>query len=226
MKRCALPLLAAVVAAGAFASEAAAREPLPTIEVVQPEKKKRVRLLDVRGPVQFGGGWSGLWKTPVYAIAFEAQASFVEITETTWLHFAFGESFLLAPYAPRGVERRPGLMGADFGLGLSRYAPGGPGVFFTVTGGPRWLLGGNDRIAPDGAGVVGRMDLYPFFRSIPELVEMRGQWFRKYVLSSVNLWVTARYDYTPSAHGNTYAGGVGLDVGRTILLPVIEAAVR
>jgi hypothetical protein len=202
---------------------AAAREPLPTIEVVQPPR--RARLLDVRGPLQFGWGYSNLWKTPVYAIAFEVQASVVEITKTTWLHVAFGEDFMIAPYPVRDGERTPGLMGADVGLGLSRYAPGGPGLFVTVTGGPRWTLG-RDRIAPDGGGIVGRADVFPFYRSIPELVQMRGQWFRKYVLSSVNLWVSARFDYTPAAHGNTYAGGVGLDVGRTVLLPIIERVVR
>jgi hypothetical protein len=94
-----------------------------------------------------------------------------------------------------------------------------------VTGGPRWTIG-RERVAPDGAGIVGRADVYPFYRSIPELVQMERQWFRKYVLSSVHLWVSARYDYTLAARGNTYAGGVGLDVGRTLLLPIIERAVR
>lgn len=223
MTRCILPAIVAVLAFGAVANEARAREPLPTIEVVQP--KKRVRILDTRGPLQFGWGYSNLWKTPVYAIAFEAQWSFVEITKSTWLHMSFGENVLLAPYPVRGSDKAPGMLGVDLGVGLSRYATGGPGFFVGVTAGPRWLFG-HDRAAPDGVGVVGRADLYPFYLSIPEIVKMERQWFRKYILSSVHLWVNARYDHTPVTHGNTYAGGIGLDVGRTLMAPIIERVVR
>ena len=42
----------------------------------------------------------------------------------------------------------------------------------------------------------------------------------------VHLWANARYDHTPVTHGNTYAGGVGLDIGRTVMAPIIESVVR
>lgn len=218
-----LPAVAGLVVLAGAPEHAGAREPLPTIEVVQ--KPRRVRLLDTRGPLQFGWGYSNIWKMPVYQIAFEAQGSFVEITKTTWLHFVFGENVVLGAYPLRGGGKRPGMLGVDAGIGISRYASGGPAFIASVTGGPRWTMG-RDRLAPDGAGIVGRADVYPFYRSIPELVEMERQWFRKYILSGLHVWVSARYDYAPAAQGNTYAGGVGLDVGRTLLLPIIERAVK
>jgi hypothetical protein len=215
-------LPAALLLSGLFASEASAREPLPTIEVVEP-KKKRVRLIDVRGPLQFGWGYSTLWRTPVYEINFDVHAAFVEITESTWLHLVYSENFILAAYPVRGHEKTPSMLGLDLGVGLSRYATGGPGFFVSVTGGPRWM---GDGWRPDGAGIVGRADVYPFYMTVKEIIAMEKRWFRKYVLSSVHVWASARYEYTPAAQGNTFGGGIGLDVGRTLMLPIIERIVR
>jgi hypothetical protein len=214
------PMLSAL-ACLAVPQLAEAREPLPTIEVVQP-KPKRVRLLDVRGPLQFGGGFSTLWRAPVYHFSFEAQASFVELGHATWLHLTFGENLAIVPYPLRHGQRRPGLLGADLGLGVSRYATGGPAFVLDVTAGPRWDLGGN-RWQPEGVGVIGRADVYPFFMSVPEIVKTDRRWFRKYVLSGLHFWVTARYDRLRTADGGAYLGGVGLDVGRALLLPILTA---
>jgi hypothetical protein len=210
--------LAACVLAPAVA---AARTPLPTIEVVQPPR--RLRLLDVRGPVQFGWGWSNVYRAPVYAMSFEAQISMLELTDTTWMHVVFGESGVLSAVRPAGEERPPGFLGIDVGLGLSRYAPRGPAFLLTVTTGPRWAHDGPQRLRSDGIGVQGKAEVYPFYMSVPEIVASDRGWFRRRILSGLSLWASARWDQVLDRRGNTWAGGVGLDLGRTVLLPVIQA---
>lgn len=202
---------------------AAARTPLPTVEVVQPPR--RLRLLDVRGPVQFGWGWSNLYRAPAYSISFEAQASIFEITDTTALHFVFGESGVLSAVRPAGADKPPGFFGVDMGLGISRYAARGPAFLLSATAGPRWASDGPQRLRSDGFGVQGKAEVYPFYMSIPEIIAGERRWFRRYVLSGVSLWAGTRWDQVLGHSGNGYAGGVGLDVGRTVMLPVTQALV-
>lgn len=200
-------------------SVARARTPLPTVEVEQPPR--RARLIDVRGPVRFGWGHSYAWRAPVYEVGFEAQASVLEISETTWLHLVFGESGQWTALPRRGRERPPGFLGLDLGVGLSRYAPGGPAFVIGVTAGPRWDNLRRD-VRIDGFGIVGRADVYPFYGSIRELVSGDDGWFRKYVLSGAHLWALVRYDQLRAIGGHTYAAGVGLDFARTLILPLLS----
>jgi hypothetical protein len=196
-----------------------ARTPLPTMEVR--ESPRRLRLLDVRGPVRFGWGYSTAWKSPVYEVGFEAQVSLLELSDTTWMHLTLGESGQWTPLPARPGERPPSFLGLDGGFGLSRYASGGPAFVVGVTAGPRW--DGRDRdFGVDGFGIAGRADVYPLYGSIPELVDDDRGWFRRYVLSGAHLWVMVRYDQMRAARGHTYAGGLGLDIGRTVLLPIVN----
>lgn len=212
--------LAASVLAPALAS---ARTPLPTVEVVQPQR--RLRLLDVRGPMQFGWGWSNVYRAPAYSMSFEVQASMFEITKTTALHLVFGESGVLSAVRPAGADKPPGYFGIDMGLGISRYAPRGPAFLLTATAGPRWASDGPQRLRSDGFGVQGKAEVYPFYMTIPEIIAGDHCWFRRYVLSGVSLWAGTRWDQVLDRRGNTYAGGVGLDIGRTLMLPLTQALV-
>lgn len=198
-----------------------ARTPLPTVEVVQPPR--RLRLLDVRGPLQLGWGWSSVYRAPAYSMSFEVQASMLEITDTTWLHLVFGESGVLSAVRPANEAEPPGFLGMDLGLGISRYAPRGPAFLLTATAGPRWATNGPQRLRSDGFGVQGKAEVYPFYMSIPEIVAGERRWLRRYVLSGVSLWAGTRWDQVLDRRGNTWSGGVGLDVGRTLLLPVTQA---
>lgn len=208
---------------GAQASPYVHREPLPTVEVVP--TPRRARIIDVRGPVQFGWGWSTLLDAPVYSMSFEASVSFFEITKTTWLHFTLGESAMVSALRRQG-EESPGLFGVDAGLGLSRYASRGPAFLITGTIGPRWSRGGPERLRPDGFGVQAKAEVFPFYASIPELVEDDRGWFRRYVLSGTNLWVSGRYDQVQGQTGYAWSGGVGLDLGRSVILPTLMAVDR
>jgi len=200
---------------------ASARTPLPTIEVVQPPK--RMRLIDVRGPVQFGWGWSNVYRAPAYSMSFEAQISMLELGDTTWMHVVFGESAVLSAVRPANEERPPGFLGLDVGLGISRYAPRGPAFLLTATAGPRWANDGPQRLRSDGFGVQGKAEVYPFYLTVPEIVAGEHRWLRRHVLSGLSLWAGARWDQVLGRSGNTWAGGVGLDLGRTVLLPVMQA---
>jgi hypothetical protein len=220
-----------VAAACALApATAVARTPLPTIEVVQPERK-RVRLLDVRFSVQAGYGYSLPRRASVLALGTEGHISFVELSPAAQLHIAYGVSGFIDP--SRGWQRRSGMLGADVGLGLSRHVAGGPALVATVTAGPRWNTGhanagadiqpthGAAALRVDGWGVVGKIDAYPFYRTIPEIVAKDAGWFREYILSGLHLWALVRYDALASSRGPTIAGGIGLDIGRTLLLPML-----
>lgn len=210
--------------AGLTPALASARTPLPTVEVVQ--SPRRLRLLDVRGPVQYGWGWSNVYRAPAYVMSFEAQASIFAITDTTALHLVFGESGVLSAVRPANVERPPHFMGLDVGLGVSRYAPRGPAFLLSATAGPRWSSEGPDRLRPQGYGVVGKAEVFPFYMSVPEIVGSDRGWFRRHVLSGVNLWASGRWDQVLERRGNTWSGGVGLDLGRTLILPVVQAIER
>ena len=214
-------VLVAATAFGSVPSHARARTPLPTIEVVQPER--RVRVLDVRGAVRAGWGWSSVWNGPVYAVGLEGQISFVELTRTTWLHLSVGNSFVLPPRLPSARRSPRGLAGADVGLGLSRYAPEGPAFIVTVSGGPRWMLerGG---LPPDGVGALGRAELYPFYRSMPQLVTAKRNWLADCLVGGLHGWVSVRYDLVVGRHTHGVAGGLGLDFARALLLPAIAAS--
>ena len=238
-------VLSGVVASGLLEPTTAAarpapgvhREPLPTLEVVEPPPK-RIRLIDVRGPLQLGGGWSSLYRAPVYTMSFEASASVVELTERAWLHLTVGESGVISAFRERG-EERPGFLGVDLGLGISGRARRGPAFLLTTTAGPRWGNGGPQGLRPHGYGVQTKAELLPLYLTVPEIVaddgRDRGQdqkwsrgWsrFRRYVLSGLELWASARYDRVLGQHGNTWSAGIGLDLGRSMILPMLVALDR
>lgn len=223
----------AVLVVGCAPAIAHARTPLPTLEVVPPEQK-RVRLLDLRWATQVGYGVSITRRASVLTLGTEAHVSFVEITKAAQLHAALGVSGMVD--SRHGWQSRASLFGVDAGFGLSHHAPGGPALVATATVGPRWAT---DRAAPDiqvspegttlrvdGWGVVGRIDAYPFYLTIPEILHEDRKWFREYVASGLHVWVTARYDVLSSSRGLAIAGGLGLDLGRMLLTPIVVRSMR
>lgn len=207
---------------------AEARTPLPTIEVVQP--KRRVRLLDLRWNVQVGGAIALGDRVPLLALGQGVQISFVELSKTWQLHAALTETGLAD--LSRGWRARRGLLGADLGLGVSRHRVGGPALVATVTAGPRWASrpASEPRTTSwriDGWGVMGQLEAYPFYLSMPELIASDAGGFRRFVLSGLGLWATVRYDAVKHAAGTpALAAGGSIDVGRTVLAPIVMALKR
>ena len=201
---------------------AEAREPLPTIEVVQPHKK-RVRLLDVRGPLQFGGRLlDALARTRLP----------VQLRGPGGVRRA-GQGDVAAPHL-RGEHRHRPLPAA------ARTAPTRP---------PRSRHRAGDLEVRDGrAGVRprrhSRATLGPRRRAVATI----GSWSdrtrrrvsvlhdrardradRATVVPQVHLERSASVGRRPlrssrdRADGGTYVGGAGLDFGRTLLLPIMSA---
>lgn len=219
----------ATVVAMSVPAIAQARTPLPTIEVVQP--KRPVRLLDLRWSLQVGGALALGDRVPLLALGQTMHVSFVELGKTMQLHAALGNTALVD--ASRGWRARRGVLGVDLGLGISRHRPGGPALALTFTAGPRWSAGSTRARSVsnpaswrvDGWGVIGQLDVYPFYLSMPEIIEGDARWFRRYVLSGLGLWTAVRYDAlrggmrTPAI----VAGG-GFDLGRAVITPLVLAA--
>jgi hypothetical protein len=227
MRRVAPWTLAAMVLAPALAD---AREPLPYVEIVQP-KKPRLRLLDVRWGLQVGGGFALGKRTPVLSLAQTGHISMLELSRAMQMHVALATTGVFDPTVPRA--RRRGMFGADFGLGLSRHVSGGPLLAATFTTGPRWRMEqprdpeviDASQWRVDGWGIQGQIDAYPFYRSIPELAKdrERGRGWRSFA-SGLHLWAAGRYDVMrDGSRAPTYLAGAGLDLGRTILVPILQA---
>jgi hypothetical protein len=219
-------------------SLAEARTPLPTIEVVQPQR--RVRLLDLRWNVQLGGAIALGERAPLLALGQSMHVSFVELSKTWQLHAAFAETGLVdlsrglsRLHDPPGLKGRRGLLGADAGLGISRHRAGGPALAFTVTAGPRWAGGAQPRQLRgpswriDGWGVMGQLDAYPFYRSMPEVIAGDIGWFRRYVLSGIAVWTAVRYDVLKNgARTPAFVAGGSIDFGRSLITPIVLALKR
>jgi hypothetical protein len=233
VKRAAIMSFGAALAA--VPSIAHAKKPLPYVEIVQPQQP-RLRLLDVRWSVQVGGGFALGQRTPVLSLAQVGHISFLELSRAMQMHVALATTGVFDPTVPR--SRRRGNVGTDLGLGFSRHVPGGPAMTATFTAGPRWRLGGERPRDPevidtaawriDGWGIVGQVEAYPFYRTIPELAKdrERGRVWRSFA-SGMHLWVAARYDMMrDGSRAPTYVAGAGLDVGRAILVPILTSRVN
>jgi hypothetical protein len=199
--------------------------------VVQP--KRPVRLLDLRWNLQVGGAIALGDRMPLLALGQTLHVSFVELSKTMQLHAALGNSGLVD--LSHGWRSRRGVLGVDVGLGISRHRAGGPALALTVTAGPRWASGSPSERSPlraaswrvDGWGVIGQLDAYPFYLSMPEIVAGDARWFRRYVLSGLGVWTAVRYDAlkTGTRTPAIVAGG-GFDLGRSVIAPLVMAATR
>ena len=218
----------ATVVAMSVPAIAEARTPLPTIEVVQP--KRPVRLLDLRWNLQVGGALALGDRVPLLALGQTMHVSFVELGKTMQLHAALGNTGLVD--LSRGWRARRGVTGVDLGLGISRHRPGGPALALTFTAGPRWAVGSSrERSASswrvDGWGVIGQLDAYPFYLSMPEIIEGDTRWFRRYVLSGLGVWTAVRYDaLRGGVRTPAIVAGGGFDLGRSVIAPLVLAATR
>jgi len=213
-----------------------ARKPLPYVEIVQP-KQPRLRLLDVRWSIQVGGGFALGQRMPVLSVAQVGHISFVELSRAMQLHAALATTGVFDPTVPRSARR--GVFGADFGLGLSRHVAGGPLIAATFTTGPRWTSSVGDRPRDpevidtaawrvDGWGIVGQVDAYPFYATIPALAKDRARGrIARSIASGLHVWVAGRYDVMRDAsRAPTYLAGAGFDLGRTILVPIMTSVRR
>lgn len=209
-----------------------AREPLPTVEVV--DTPKRLRLSDVRMTFSVGAGYSQQYRSFVETGALDGTISFLQLTEATSLHLSLGEAAVTAPKAitPHPADRfeEQGFLSVDAGLGVTRVGPNKVAFSLSVMGGPRWSDDWLDMkgIVPNGRGGRVRAELFFAYTRLEDAYPRphSEKWFRRYVLGGLHLWADARYDIVASQAGPSWAGGVGLDFVRAAMLPVFDVIDR
>ena len=181
--------------------------------------------VDIRGPVRVGTGYSTMYGARVLSISFEDELQVKRISDSVRLHVVFGMDGVRGPAFQNaaGETKHKGFLGVDIGPGLL-FRAGGKGPAFVLNGtiGPLWESNSDD-FAPHGIGVVGRAEIFPFYQDLVEAVMCPRGWFSTYVLSGINGWALARQDWLGSAAGATYAVGLGIELGRNLLLPILGA---
>jgi hypothetical protein len=192
-------------------SEAAANESEP-----EPEPELDV---DIVGPVRVGWGYSRLFEAQILSLSFEDELWWHRLSDGALLGVAFGmdgQRVLGDTPAPRG------FLGTGIGPSLLlRPENGRPAVVVSGTAAPLWQSH-EQETSLSGFGVAGRLEIWPFYQSIVEATECRRGTAQTYLLSGLHGWGLARYDWL-GTRGDSYAIGIGIDLGRNVLLPILGA---
>lgn len=174
--------------------------------------------LDIVGSVRVGYGWSRLLETRILSLSFEDQLRVYRLTDDLGLTFVFG----MDGQRPWDFDsRRRGFLATTLGAGLLVHDEPGPAFTLSLTGAPLWQ-GRDDQTALVGFGAGLRVEGYPFYQSLVEVVKCRRGAFATYVLSGLHLFVLGRYD-SIRVSGESFAAGLGVDLGRNAVLPVLGA---
>jgi len=108
------------------------------------------------------------------------------------------------------------------GGGLFVHSPGiGPAVSLHL--GLGLLTRGNDVV---GGGFSFVANVYPYYFSITDAIECQRGPFASYLASSVFMWTGGRLDVANESRGGLVSFGVGLDISRSVLLPLIAYALK
>ena len=108
------------------------------------------------------------------------------------------------------------------GGGLFIHTPGiGPAVSLHLSAG---LLGRGEDIVGGGFALVA--NVYPYYVSVIDAIKCERGPFSAYLASSLFLWTGGRLDVLNESRGGIVSFGVGLDMSRSILLPVIAYALK
>ena len=103
------------------------------------------------------------------------------------------------------------------GAGLFVHTPGiGPAVSLHL--GVGLLVRDQDAV---GAGVSLVANVYPYYFSVDDALECERGPFAAYLASSLFLWTGGRLDVANESRGGIVSFGVGVDMSRSLLLPVL-----
>jgi hypothetical protein len=177
--------------------------------------------VDIVGPVRIGWGYSRLFRAQILSLSFEDEIWWHQLSDGAKLGVAFGldgQRVLGDVPAPRG------FLATGIGPSLLLRPDSGrgrPAVVVSGTAAPLWQSHAADS-SLSGFGVSGRLELWPAHQSIVEAIECRRGTAQTYVLSGIHAWGLARYDWL-GARGDSYAIGIGFDLGRNLLLPILGA---
>jgi hypothetical protein len=179
---------------------------------------------DFRGPIRVGWGTSRMLRGEALTLAFEDQLSVHRFGRPFELQLVFGMEGQRGPvFVKGGEEKRRGFLGVHLGSGLLiRPWEGGPALIATAVMGPTWEAHSDDA-APHGIGVSGRADLYPLYQSIQDVAGCKRGAFLTYALSGLHVFALTRADWMGTASGSSHAFGIGIDMARELLMPVMDA---
>jgi hypothetical protein len=211
-------LQAMAFASCALAPTLVRAETLATGAVTEPAAAPPELDLDAIGSVRVGLGWSNLLDTRILSLSFEDQLRVYRLSDAVGVTAIFG----LDGQRPLDFDSsRRGFLATTLGAGLLVHDAPGPAFTLGLTGAP--LLQSHDdssRLVGFGAGL--RVEVYPFYQSLLEAVECRRGAFSTYVLSGLHGFVLGRQDFIGES-GQSYALGLGFDLGRNLILPVLGA---
>ena len=209
-------LLALLPAAAVLASGPDAR--------ADPDEPIVGSLADVRAPIRIGWGYSSLYHARVTSFSFEDELSLWKLADGIRLQLLLGMDVVKAPNLDLpGHDPRPqGFMATALGVGLS-FRLGRPLAVVTTTLGPLFEDDPTNDFALHGIGVSARAELFPFYPPLKECALCEHGILGSYVFSGLHGWVLAREDWMGARSGTTYAAGIGFEMGRNLLLPLLGA---
>ncbi len=184
--------------------------------------------LDFRGPLRLGIGWSGPFKSSEVTGSYQLQVRFLRLTPWMGLEGMYGLTFVGVPPLREAGPNAPlrGFTSLDLGAGLSfRSEKGGPLV---VTSGTAGIIfdAPDDTIRVIGFGMALTTEVYPLYLDISEAIECEKGALYTYVGSGLFLWSSLRDDFFAGAAAPSWAAGIGIDLGRTLMLPPLGYAMQ
>src|SRR5579883_476004 len=179
-------------------------------------------MADVRAPVRGGWGYSSLYHSRVGSWSFEDEVSLWKIAERLRAQLLFGMDAVEAPTLelPGHDPRKQGYLAVALGAGVAARL-GKPLAVLSGTMGPLFEDDPTNDFALHGFGVSARLEVFPYYPSLRECALCEHGILGSYVLSGLHAWVLGRQDWLGDRNGTTFAFGIGLDLGRNVLLPVL-----
>jgi hypothetical protein len=180
---------------------------------------------DLRAPIRVGAGYSHIYDALVLSLSAEQEVSIIKLGEATRFDIILGAD-AVGPWSSPHVadsSMRKGYFGVGMGGGIfQRLAPHGAAAVLGATIGPLFEV--EDDFTPHGVGFTGRVEIFPFYLTMQEIDKCESDGLRTHLLSGLNGWVLARQDWIGSSSGATFAAGIGIDLARHILFPMIESS--
>lgn len=182
---------------------------------------------DARGAFRIGGGHSALFDAGIVSISFEDEITLRRLGDHAEIDVVFG---LDSQSAPDGVDAdgdrvERGFATFDLGLALLLRAKShGPTLVLGGTFGALSASSSSGAFSIDGYGGAVRVEIFPMYRDLVDAVVCREGPLRDWVFSGFSTWAVVRADRLSGDGGSSYAIGIGFELGRQVILPIMAAA--
>ena len=171
--------------------------------------------VDGRLPVRVGWGSAAAYPAPSLSIAFDSELS-ARLSDHVSVFGSTGFEGIIV-YDPRAPDITRGFTSVSIAGGVFvRTKTVGPAVAFSL---PVSLDLRGDAVA--GAGIGFRATFYPYYHSLVETLACPHGPLGSYVGSSIFFWTGIRLDTLDESKGATVSFGAGIDLSRSMLVPLI-----